>query len=247
MSSENRVVLVTGASRGIGKAVLLKLAKTGTIVIGVDYTEELANSISLFLKEHNLKGEGLVMDVTKQDSIEKSLEEITQKHGAPDILINNAGITRDNLLLRMSLEEWSLVIETNLTSIFRLSRACIRSMIKNHFGRIVNIASVVGYTGNPGQANYSAAKAGVVAFSKTLAKEVASRNITVNCVAPGFIQTNMTFKLSDEQKAAILEGVPMKKIGTVDDVAHAVEFLVSEDSSYITGTTIHVNGGMYMI
>lgn len=247
MSLQNKVALVTGAGRGIGKAILLRLAKAGAIAIGVDYNEEYANSISSMLKELNFLGEGLVMDVTQQDSIEKAMTELTKKHGFPDILVNNAGITRDNLMLRMSQQEWEQVIDTNLTSVFRLSRFCIRNMIKNHFGRIVNLASVVAYTGNVGQANYSAAKAGVAAFSKSLAIEVASRNITVNCVAPGFIQTEMTAKLSPAQKSQILMSIPMKRIGHVDDVASIVEFLVGEHAAYITGATIHVNGGMCMI
>lgn len=247
MSLKNKIALVTGASRGIGKAILLRLAHAGVVGIGVDYMDEYANSISQFLQEFGLKGEGFVMDVTKQESIENAMTQICQKYGAPNILINNAGIARDNLMLRMSQEEWDQVIATNLTSIFRLSRICIRDMVKARWGRIVNIASIVAFTGNSGQANYSAAKAGVIAFSKTLAKEVASRNITINCIAPGYIETDMTNKLTDEQKEKLLSLVPVKRMGTSDDVANAVEFLVREDSSYITGTTIHVNGGMHMI
>ncbi|EKD45747.1 MAG: 3-oxoacyl-(Acyl-carrier-protein) reductase [uncultured bacterium] len=247
MSLQDKVALVTGASRGIGKVILERLAKDGAIAIGVDYSEEYANTISVSLKELGFKGEGFVMDVTKQDSIENCMELIAKKYGSPSILINNAGITRDNLMLRMSQEEWDQVIATNLTSVFRLSRICIRDMVKARFGKIVNISSVIGYTGNAGQANYAATKAGVVAFSKALALEVASRNITVNCIAPGFIETDMTKKLSDEQREKLLSVIPMKRIGQPDDIANAVEFLVSDSSSYITGTTIHVNGGMYMI
>jgi len=247
MSLQNKVALVTGASRGIGKTILVKLAKAGVIAIGVDYSEEYANTISLFLKELGLKGEGFVMDVTKQDSIESAMEQITKKYGAPNILVNNAGITRDNLMLRMSQEEWDQVLATNLTSIFRLSRFCIRDMVKARFGRIINIVSIVAYTGNAGQANYAAAKAGAVALSKSLALEVASRNITVNCIAPGFIETDMTKKLSVEQREKILSAIPMKRIGDAEDVANAAEFLASESASYITGNTVHVNGGMSMI
>ena len=247
MSLQDKVALVTGASRGIGKVILERLAKDGAIAIGVDYSEEYANTISVSLKELGFKGEGFVMDVTKQDSIENCMEEIIKKYGSPSILINNAGITRDNLMLRMSQEEWDQVIATNLTSVFRLSRVCIRDMVKARFGRIVNIASVVGYTGNAGQANYSATKAGVVAFGKTLALEVASRNITVNSIAPGFIETDMTKKLSDEQREKLISIVPMKRMGQPNDIANAVGFLVSDAASYITGTTIHVNGGMFMI
>ncbi len=247
MSIENKVALVTGASRGIGKAILLKLAKAGAIAIGVDYNEEFASTISSFLKELGYKGEGFAMDVTKQESVEGAFEQITQKYGAPNILVNNAGITRDNLMMRMSQEEWEQVIATNLTSVFRLSRACIRNMVKARYGRIVNIASVVAYMGNPGQANYAAAKAGMVAFSKSLALEVGSRNVTVNCIAPGFIETDMTRKLTAEQRERLLSVVPLGRIGEAEDIANAVGFLVGDEASYITGSTIHVNGGMSMI
>jgi 3-oxoacyl-[acyl-carrier protein] reductase len=247
MLLQSKIALVTGASRGIGKAILIKLAKAGAIAIGVDYSEEYANTISLFLKELGLSGEGFVMDVTKQETIESAMEQITKKYGAPSVLVNNAGIARDNLALRMSQAEWDQVIATNLTSVFRLSCVCIRSMVKARFGRIINIASVVAYAGNPGQVNYAAAKAGMVAFSKSLAIEVASRNITVNCIAPGFIETDMTKKLSAEQREKLLSVVPMRRIGDAEDIANAVEFLASDSASYITGSTIHVNGGMYMI
>lgn len=247
MLFQDKIVLVTGASRGIGKAILLKLAKAGAVALGVDYNEEYATSISEYLKELELKGEGIVMDVTKQESIDNAYLQITKKYGAPNILVNNAGITRDNLMLRMSQEEWDQVIATNLTSVFRLSRICLRDMVKARFGRIINIASVVAYMGNSGQANYGAAKAGIVAFSKSLAQEVASRNVTVNCIAPGFIETDMTKKLSTEQRERLLSVIPMRRIGEPEDVANAVEFLASENGSYITGSTIHINGGMYMI
>lgn len=247
MSLQNKIVLVTGASRGIGKAILIKLAQAGAIALGVDYNDEYAGVISAFLKELGLKGEGFVMDVTNQSSIEKCVEEINKKYGAPNILVNNAGIARDNLMLRMSQEDWDQVIATNLTSVFRLSRICIRDMIKARYGRIINIASVLAYMGNGGQANYTAAKAGIIAMSKSLALEVASRNITVNSVAPGFIESDMTRKLSAEQRDKILSSVPMKRIGDPEDVANAVEFLASDNAAYITGSTIHVNGGMFMI
>lgn len=246
MILENKVALITGAGRGIGKAILVKLAKAGTITIGVDINTELAKAISQFLQELGLKGEGFIMDVTKQESIDDILKQITNKYGPINILVNNAGITRDNLMLRMSQEEWDQVIATDLTSVFRLSRACIRDMVKARYGRIINIASVVGYAGNAGQANYAAAKAGMVALSKSLALEVASRNITVNCVAPGFIETDMTQRLSTEQREKLLSIVPMRRIGNPDDVASTVEFLSGENTSYITGATIHVNGGMYI-
>ncbi|MEI8055214.1 MAG: 3-oxoacyl-ACP reductase FabG [bacterium] len=234
MSLKNKVVLVTGASRGIGKAVAAHLTKAGSIVVGVDYNSDESDSKCFF------------MDVTKQESIEKTMEQINKEYGAPSILVNNAGITRDNLMLRMSQEEWDQVISTNLTSSFRLCRICIRDMVKARFGRIINIASVVAYSGNAGQANYAASKGGIVSFSKSLAIEVASRNITVNCIAPGFIETDMTKKLTPEQRETLLLKVPAKRLGQPEDIANAVAFLASEESSYITGATIHVNGGMYM-
>ncbi|MDR1057551.1 MAG: 3-oxoacyl-ACP reductase FabG [Coxiellaceae bacterium] len=247
MSLQNKIALVTGAGCGIGKAILVKLAKAGAVTLGVDYNEEYVNTISTFLKELGVQGEGLVMDVTNQESIKNVYQQITKKYGAPNILVNNAGITRDNLMLRMSREEWDQVIATNLTAVFHLSQVSVRDMLKARWGRIVNIASVVAYRGNPGQVNYTATKAGVIAFSKSLAQEVALRNITVNCIAPGFIETDMTQRLTDEQREKILSVVPMKRIGDPDDVANAVEFLVSENASYITGSTIHVNGGMFML
>ncbi len=247
MLPEKRVALVTGAGRGIGKAILLRLAKMGAIAIGVDYNEEAVAAINSYLHEGNFVGEGLIMDVTKPDSINSTCKQIVKKYGPVGILINNAGITRDNLFMRMSQAEWDQVIATNLTSVFNVSQACIRDMIKARWGRIITISSVVGYAGNPGQANYAATKAGVVGFSKSLAIELASRNITVNCVAPGFIETEMTKKLNDEQREKLLAVIPMKRIGSIDDIANAVAFLASEEASYVTGTTIHVNGGMYMI
>ena len=247
MLLENKIALVTGAGRGIGKIIAIELAKAGAVVVGVDYSDEYAKNISLYLKELGFKGQGFVMDVTKQESIETAMEQIIKEYGAPNILVNNAGITRDNLLMRMSQEEWDQVIATNLTSVFRISRACIRDMVKARWGRIINISSVVAYSGNAGQTNYSASKGGMVSFSKSLALEVASRNITVNCIAPGFIETDMTKKLSEEQREKLLAMVPAKRIGQIEDIANAVVFLASEKASYITGTTMHINGGMYMI
>lgn len=246
MSLQNKVALVTGAGRGIGKTIAIRLAQAGAIVAGVDYNDESAKNISLFLGELGLKGKGFVMDVTKQETIENAMEQITAEYGAPNILVNNAGITRDNLIMRMSQEEWDQVIATNLSSLFRLCRICIRDMVKARWGRIINIASVVAFSGNAGQANYAAAKGGMVSLSKSLAIEIASRNITVNCIAPGFIETDMTKKLTDEQREKLLSKVPAKRLGQPEDVANAVAFLASEEASYITGTTMHVNGGMYM-
>ena len=247
MSIQNKVALVTGAGRGLGKVISMQLAKAGAIIVGVDYNEEAANNITSFINELGIKGRGFVMDVTKQETIESAMEQITKEYGAPSILVNNAGITRDNLMMRMSQDEWDQVIATNLTSVFRMSRICIRDMVKARWGRIINIASVVAYCGNPGQANYCASKGGMVSFSKSLAVEVASRNITVNCVAPGFIESDMTRKLTEEQRSALLASIPAKRIGSAEDIAHAVNFLASEEASYITGATLHVNGGMYNI
>lgn len=247
MTLNNKIALVTGASRGIGKAIAIKLAQLGATVAAVDYKEEFANQITSYFSELNLKGQGFVMDVADQVSVDDAMKKIVQTYGAPNILINNAGITRDNLLMRMSIDEWQQVIDTNLSSVFRLSRVCIRDMVKARWGRIVNLASVVAYMGNPGQVNYCAAKAGMIAFSKALAQEMGSRNITVNSVAPGFIDTDMTKQLSEAQREAMLTTIPLKRAGTPGDVANAVAFLVSEDASYITGQTIHVNGGMFMV
>lgn len=238
-----KIALVTGATRGIGKAIAEKLVACGYFVIGTATTESGANSISGYLKD---QGKGFVLNVADAESVTSVLDSMTKEFGAIDILVNNAGITRDNLLMRMKEEEWESVINTNLTSIFRVSKAVIRSMMKNRFGRIVSIGSVVGTMGNAGQANYAAAKAGLIGFSKSLAKEVASRGITVNVVAPGFIDTDMTEVLTEEQKNAILTQVPAHRLGSPTDIANAVAFLVSEEASYITGETLHVNGGMIM-
>jgi len=247
MSIENKVALVTGAGRGIGRAIAIELAREGIRVAGIDINEDHANKISLFFNELGLNGKGFVMNLQDQGSIEKGFQAISEFYGEPDILINNAGVTRDNLMLRMSAEEWETVINVNLNAVFRVTRLCLRSMVKNRWGRIVSISSVVGFTGNAGQANYAASKAGVVAFSKSLAQEVGSRNITVNIVAPGFIATDMTAKLTPEQQGRILNTIPLKRQAQPEEVAKVVKFLVSDDAAYITGSTIHLNGGMAMV
>lgn len=240
---QNKIALVTGATRGIGRAIAEELSAKGAFVIGTATSEKGAESISAYLGE---KGKGLVLNVADAESIEQVLAQIKEQFGEIDILVNNAGITRDNLLMRMKDEEWFDILQTNLTSIYRLSKAMLRSMMKKRYGRIITIGSVVGSSGNPGQTNYCAAKAGVVGFSKSLAKEVASRGITVNVVAPGFIATDMTEELTDEQKNVILSQIPAGQLGQAKDIAKAVAFLASEDAGYITGETIHVNGGLYM-
>ncbi|MGQ0287101.1 3-oxoacyl-ACP reductase FabG [Pasteurellaceae bacterium 22721_9_1] len=240
---KGKIALVTGATRGIGRAIAEELAAKGAFVIGTATSEKGAESISAYLAE---QGKGLVLNVSDHASIEAVLEQIKQDHGDIDILVNNAGITRDNLLMRMKDEEWFDILQTNLTSVFYLSKAMLRSMMKKRAGRIITIGSVVGSMGNPGQSNYCAAKAGLIGFSKALAKEVASRGITVNVVAPGFIATDMTNALTEEQKAATLSAVPAGRLGEPKDIAKAVAFLASDDAGYITGTTLHVNGGMYM-
>ncbi|MEP2653677.1 MAG: 3-oxoacyl-ACP reductase FabG [Paraglaciecola sp.] len=237
------IALVTGASRGIGRAIATRLVADGAIVIGTATSENGAKAIGEYLQSN---GEGKVLNVADPDSMQNLLKEITEKHGAVDILINNAGITRDNLLMRMKDDEWQSIMDTNLTSIFKMSKAVLRGMMKKRKGRIVNIGSVVGTTGNAGQANYAAAKAGVIGFSKSMAREVASRGITVNVVAPGFIDTDMTKALTDEQKENIFKDIPANRLGDPKEIAATVGFLVSEEAAYITGETIHVNGGMYM-
>ncbi len=241
-----QVALITGASRGIGKAILHALGAQGLTVIGTATSSTGANIIQEELNMAEYKGKALVLDVTQDESIKSVLDEIKGNFAAPSILVNNAGITKDNLLMRMKDEEWEDVINTNLSSIYRLSKACMRDMMKARAGRIVNISSIVGSTGNAGQANYAAAKAGMIGFTKSLAQEVASRGITINAVAPGFIETDMTRDFSEEQQKAVLSNVPMGRMGTVQDVAACVKFLVSEEAGYITGETIHVNGGLYM-
>lgn len=241
--TDKTIALVTGASRGIGKAIAQQLVADGFYVIGTATTESGADAISDYLSG---SGKGMALNVTDIESIQSVLKDISTTVGAPTVLVNNAGITRDNLMLRMKDDEWDDIISTNLSSIFRISKGCLRGMMKNKKGRIVSIASVVGVTGNAGQANYAAAKAGIIGFSKSLAKEVGSRNITVNTVAPGFIDTDMTKALADEQRAALLQGVPLGRLGDPEEIAHAVSFLCSDKAAYITGETLHVNGGMYM-
>lgn len=244
MSFEGKIALITGASRGIGRCIAENLAGRGATVIGTATTETGAEAISAYLGDH---GKGLQLDVSDSASIERLLEKMRAEFGEADILVNNAGITRDNLLMRMKDEEWQTILDTNLTSVFRMSKAVIRAMMKKRYGRIITIGSVVGSMGNAGQANYAAAKAGLIGFSKSLAREVASRGITVNVVAPGFIATDMTEALTDEHRADILSRIPANRLGDPKEVASAVAFFASDEAAYITGETIHVNGGMYML
>ncbi|MGO8755816.1 MAG: 3-oxoacyl-ACP reductase FabG [Gallionellaceae bacterium] len=246
MSLSGQIALVTGASRGIGHGIALELGREGATVIGTATSDRGAQAISEYLAAAAIKGCGMVLNVNNTTQLEQMLAEIRKQYGEISILVNNAGITRDNLLARMSDEEWDDVLATNLKSVFRLSRAVLRAMMKARHGRIINISSVVGSMGNPGQANYAASKAGMVGFTKSLALEIGSRNITVNCVAPGFIETDMTLALSEEQRAKLIEHVPLKRLGQVADIAAAVAFLAGPGAAYITGTTLHVNGGMYM-
>lgn len=243
---EDRIALITGATRGIGRAIALELGKMGATVIGTATSEDGAGKISAYLAEAGIKGKGLCLDVCDAARSDAVLAELAKEFGAITVLVNNAGITRDNLSLRMSDDEWDAVVDTNLKAVFRLSRGVMRGMMKARFGRIVNITSVVGYSGNAGQANYCAAKAGVAGLSRSLARELGSRNITVNCVAPGFIATDMTHALTEEQKQAMLASIPLGRAGTPEDIAGAVGFLVSPAAAYVTGTTVHVNGGMFM-
>ena len=246
MTTEKRIALVTGATRGIGQAIALTLAQKGLYVIGTATSESGANTIAASFAELGLSGEGVILDVKSQPAVDALLERLTNENKAPNILVNNAGITRDNLLLRMEDEEWNEVIETNLSAIFRLSKACIKPMFRARWGRIISVGSVVGSSGNSGQVNYSAAKAGIIGFSKSLAQEMGGRGITVNVVAPGFIDTDMTRALPDLVRDEMQKRIPLKRLGQVSDVAHAVAFLASDEANYITGETIHVNGGMYM-
>ena len=243
---ENQVALITGASRGIGNAIALALGAAGARIIGTATSAEGATRLTEALASHGCKGRGAVLDAAAPASIDALIAQLEQAGELPTILVNNAAITRDTLLLRMKPEDWDAVIATNLTAVYRLCRACVRHMMKERRGRIVNLTSVVGLTGNPGQANYAAAKAGILGFTKSLARELGSRGITVNAVAPGFIDTDMTRALSEEQRAALLRQIPAGRLGTAAEVAAAVLFLVSPQSAYITGETLHVNGGMYM-
>jgi len=243
---ENDIVLVSGASRGIGREIALALGAKGATVIGTATSENGAEAISACLKETDIRGAGMVLDVTSQESVATVVKAIKEQFSAVSILINSAGITHDNLLMRMKEHEWDNVINTNLSSIYRLSKACIRDMSKARGGRIINISSVVGVSGNAGQTNYSAAKAGMIGFTKSLAREVGSRGITVNAVAPGFIDTDMTRELSDVQRSGLLKEIPLARLGQPAEIAAAVAFLASPDAAYITGETLNVNGGMYM-
>jgi len=246
MSLSHEIALVTGASRGIGKAIAAVLGNKGATVIGTATSASGAQGIADTFSASGARGTGKVLNVTDPDSVAALMKAIQEEFGAPTILVNNAGITRDNLLMRMKDDEWDAVIETNLTSAFRMSKACLRGMMKAKHGRIVTITSVIGATGNPGQANYAATKAGVVGFTKSLAREIGSRGITVNTVAPGFIDTDMTRELPEAQQQALLAQIPLGRLGAVEDIANAVAFLASADAAYITGETLHVNGGMYM-
>ncbi|WP_111637012.1 3-oxoacyl-ACP reductase FabG [Marinomonas shanghaiensis] len=243
MGLEGKIALVTGATRGIGKAIAVALVEQGATVIGTATSESGAQSISEYL---GANGKGWVLDVSSSESVDAVVKEITAEFGAPTILVNNAGITRDNLMMRMKEDEWDQVVNTNLTSVFRVTKACLRGMTKAKFGRVISISSVVGSMGNGGQTNYSAAKAGLEGFSRSLAAEIASRGITVNCVAPGFIETDMTKVLPEEHKAKLVEKVPSSRLGQPEEIAAAVAFLASNGAAYITGETLHVNGGMYM-
>ncbi len=244
MDLKDKVALVTGASRGIGKAIALELAARGATVVGTATTEAGAQAVTAMLAPHG--GRGVVLNVTDAPACDALVDSLAKEAGGLHILVNNAGITRDNLAMRMKDEDWDAVLQTNLSAVFRLSRAVMRGMMKARWGRIINITSVVGSSGNPGQANYAAAKAGVAGMSRALARELGSRGVTVNCVAPGFIETDMTSALDEGQTSALLGQIPLGRLGSAADIAHAVAFLASPNASYITGTTLHVNGGMYM-
>jgi 3-oxoacyl-[acyl-carrier protein] reductase len=241
-----RLALVTGATRGIGRAIALALGGQGNTVVGTATSEAGAEAITQYLRDAGMAGEGIVLNVTDAAAIERALDTIQKAHGDIAILVNNAGITRDTLLLRMKDDDWDAVLDTNLKAVYRLSKAVLRPMMKARYGRIINVGSVVGSTGNPGQINYVAAKAGLAGLTRALALEVGSRNITVNCVAPGFIDTDMTRVLADEQKNKLLERVPLGRLGRPEDIGEAVAYLASERAAYVTGTTLHVNGGLYM-
>ena len=244
---DGKLVLVTGASRGIGKAIALTLGGAGATIIGTATTVSGADNISKVLAENKISGKGMKLDVTNNDQISNLLKNITEDFGSVDILVNNAGITRDNILLRMKEDEWEEIIDTNLSSVFKMSKSVLRGMIKKRSGRIISITSVVGSMGNAGQSNYAASKAGIIGFTKSLAREVGVRGITVNAIAPGFIKTDMTESLSDNQKEALKSQIPMGRLGSVNDIARAVLFLAGDSGSYITAQTIHINGGMYTL
>ncbi len=246
MNHEGQIALVTGASRGIGRAIALALGKGGAVVIGTATSESGAADITAALREAGIKGRGAALNVTDPDACAALIDQIEKEFGPVSVLVNNAGITRDNLAMRMKDEEWDAVLQTNLSAVFRMAKLVMRGMMKARFGRIVNITSVVGSAGNPGQANYAAAKAGVAGMSRALARELGSRNITVNCVAPGFIDTDMTRALAENQREALTQSIALGRFGQPEEIAAAVSFLASVDAGYITGTTLHVNGGMYM-
>ncbi|MEE4145022.1 MAG: 3-oxoacyl-ACP reductase FabG [Halieaceae bacterium] len=246
MSEEKRVALVTGASRGIGQAIAKHLADAGFIVVGTATTDAGASRITQYLHESGNEGCGMALNVADDDSVNAVVKAINEQFGAPLVVVNNAGITRDNILMRMKPDEWNDVLNTNLTALYRVSKACLRGMTKARWGRIVNITSVVGSMGNMGQANYAATKAGAEGFSRALARELGSRSITVNCVAPGFIDTDMTRELSEEQRALMLGQIPLGRLGSAQEIAALVAFICSDAAAYITGETVHINGGMYM-
>jgi 3-oxoacyl-[acyl-carrier protein] reductase len=246
MNIDGLVCLVTGASRGLGAAIADQLGGIGGVVVGTATSDAGAQAISERFKSKDIQGIGLKLNVTDDESVSDTMQIIGEQYGAVAVLVNNAGITRDGLLMRMKDDDWDAIMDTNLKSAFRMSKACLRGMMKARFGRIINISSIVGVTGNAGQANYAAAKAGMIGFSRSLAREIATRNITVNVVAPGFIQSDMTDGLDEKQKGALMRNIPMARLGTPQDVADSVAFLASPMASYITGTIIHVNGGMFM-
>ncbi|SEO52495.1 3-oxoacyl-ACP reductase FabG [Aquisalimonas asiatica] len=246
MTNEARIALVTGASRGIGRAIAESLAAAGHTVIGTATSDKGADAISAYLQEAGATGTGMVLNVTSPESVNEVLAAITKDHGTPTIVVNNAGITRDNLMMRMKDDEWDDIIDTNLSSVYRVSKACLRGMMKARWGRIINVSSVVGSMGNAGQANYAAAKAGIQGFTRSLAREVGARGITVNAVAPGFIDTDMTRALADEQRDDLTKQIPLGTLGRPEHIASSVAFLASDAAEYITGQTLHVNGGMYM-
>ncbi len=241
-----KVALVTGASRGIGQAIAIAIGKMGYLIVGTATTEAGAEAITAHFQQSGISGVGMMMNVSNTESVDATLKAITEQFGAPAVLVNNAGITKDNLMLRMKDDEWYDVIDTNLNSLYRLSKACLRGMTKGRWGRIINISSVVGAMGNAGQTNYAAAKAGMDGFTRALAREIGSRGITVNGVAPGFIDTDMTKKLGDDQRDALKSQIPLQRLGSPEEIAGVVAFLVSDAAGYVTGETIHVNGGMYM-
>ena len=246
VDGKSQIALVTGASRGIGRAIAIELASRDLMVVGTATTIEGSNKISRYLEDMKVPGTGMTVDVADDESVEKLLGEINEKFGTPAVLVNNAGITRDNLLMRMKVDEWHSVIDTNLNSMFRVTKLCLKGMTKARWGRIINVSSVVSASGNAGQTNYAASKAGIEGFTRSLAKEIGSRGITVNAVAPGFIDTDMTSSLAEAQVESLLSQIPLGRLGKPEEIASLIGFLVSQDANYITGETIHVNGGMFM-